>query len=105
MAISPILFNGTVSRMQDVSAMKHNEDAKGMVDQSNFQTAFHKEIDTRLSQVNQSDAAENRQKKFDAKDEGENSYGGDGGQHRKKEKKPQDGQVFVKKQGGFDIKI
>ena len=36
MAISPLLFNGSVSRMQDVSMIKHNEDAKGMVDQTNF---------------------------------------------------------------------
>ena len=32
MAISPILFNGSVTRMQDVSQIKHNEDMKGMVD-------------------------------------------------------------------------
>lgn len=105
MAITPILFNGTVSRMQDVTVQKHNEDTKGMVDQSNFQTAFHKEIDSRMKQVNQSDAAENRQKKFDAKDKGDNEYAGDGGQNRKQEKKNPDGTVVPKQTGGFDIKI
>ena len=104
MAISPILFNGTVSRMQDVSTVKHNEDAKGMVDQSNFQTAFHKEIDSRLKQVNQSDETRNQQKKFDAKDKGDNSYSGDGGQNRKK-KEETDGKVVPKMGGGFDMKI
>lgn len=105
MAITPILFNGTVSKMQDVTTLKHNEDAKGMVDQGNFQNAFHKEIDTRLNQVNQSDAAENRQKKFDAKDKGDNTYEGDGGRQRKKEKEKTDGQVVAKKMQRFDMKI
>lgn len=105
MAISPILFNGSVSRMQDVSTMKHNEDAKGMVDQSNFQNTFHKQIDSKLNQVHQSDTADNRQKKFDAKERGNNSYGGDGGQKRKKEEKPQDGRVITKQTGGFDMKV
>ena len=61
MAISPLLFNGSVSRMQDVSAIKHNEDAKGMVDQTNFQNTFNREIDSKVNQVHHSDDIENRQ--------------------------------------------
>ena len=78
MAISPVLFNGSVSRMQDVTQIKQNEDMKGMVDQTNFQNTFHKQIDHKLNQVHHSDNAENRQKKFDAKDKGDNEYSGDG---------------------------
>ena len=70
MAISPILFNGSVTRMQDVSQIKHNEDMKGMVDQTNFQSTFHKQIDHKMNQVHQSDNTENHQKKFDAKEKG-----------------------------------
>lgn len=104
MAISPLLFNGTVTRMQDVSTMKQNEDMKGMVDQSNFQTTFNKQIDTKMNRVHKSDDAENRQKKFDAKNKGDNEYSGDGGKQRQGNNKDE-GKVICKTQGGFDIKI
>lgn len=105
MAISPLLFNGSVSRMQDVSAIKHNEDVKGMVDQTNFQNTFNKEIDSKVNQVHHGDDIENRQQKHDAKEKGKNEYMGDGGRNRKSEKKPQDGRVIPKSRGGFDMKV
>lgn len=105
MAISPLLFNGSVSRMQDVSMIKHNEDAKGMVDQTNFQNTFNREIDSRINQVHQSDNLENRQQKHDAKEKGKNQYMGDGGKNRRKENTAQDGRVIPKSTGGFDMKI
>lgn len=104
MAISPILFNGSVTRMQDVTQIKQNEDTKGMVDQTNFQNTFHKQIDHKLKQVHQGDNTENRQKKFDAKDKGNNEYSGDGGKNRRQDKNT-DGRVVPKTLGGFDIKI
>lgn len=104
MAISPMMFNGSVTRMQDVTQVKHNEDMKGMVDQTNFQNTFHKQIDNKLNQVHQSDNAENRQKKFDAKDKGDNEYSGDGGKKRKQEKDA-DGKVIAKTFSGFDMKV
>lgn len=105
MAISPLLFNGSVSRMQDVSAIKHNEDVKGMVDQTNFQNTFNREIDSKLNQVHQSDDIEGRQQKHDAKEKGKNQYTGDGGKKRQNEKKPEEGRVIVKSPGGFDMKV
>ncbi|MBS7302741.1 MAG: hypothetical protein KIG50_01215 [Lachnospiraceae bacterium] len=105
MAITPLLFNGTVSRMQDVTAIKHNEDAKGMVDQNNFQTSFHREIDSRLNQVHKSDNTENGQKKFDAKDKGDNEYSGDGGKQRHQNGKQTDGRVILKSSNNFDMKV
>lgn len=104
MAISPLMFNGSVTRMQDVTQVKHNEDMKGVVDQTNFQNAFHKQIDHKLNQVHQSDNAENRQKKFDAKDKGDNEYSGDGGKRRKSDKNS-DGKVIAKTPRGFDMKV
>ena len=104
MAISPILFNGSVTRMQDVTQIKQNEDMKGMVDQTNFQNTFHKQIDQKLNQVHQSDNAENRQKKFDAKDKGDNEYSGDGGKKRQQNKSA-DGKVVAKIRSGFDMKV
>ena len=105
MAISPLLFNASVSRMQDVSMIKHNEDAKGMVDQTNFQNTFHKEIDSKVNQVHHSDDVEDRRQKHDAKEKGKNQYMGDGGKNRNKDSKPSDGRVIVKSQGGFDMKV
>ena len=104
MAISPLLFNASVSRMQDVSSIKHNEDAKSMVDQTNFQNTFNREIDSKVNQVHHSDDIENRQQKHDAKEKGKNQYTGDGGKKRDL-KKPQDGRVIAKSTGGFDMKI
>ena len=104
MAISPMMFNGSVTRMQDITPVKHNEDIKGMVDQTNFQNTFHKQIDNKLNQVHQSDNAENRQRKFDAKDKGDNEYTGDGGQKRKQEKNV-DGKVIAKTHRSFDMKV
>ena len=104
MAISPVLFNGSVSRMQDVTQIKQNEDMKGMVDQTNFQNTFHKQIDQKLNQVHQSDNAENRQKKFDAKDKGDNEYSGDGGKKRQQNQHA-DGKVIAKTRSGFDMKV
>jgi len=104
MAISPMMFNGSVTRMQDITPVKHNEDVKGMVDQTNFQNTFHKQIDNKLNQVHQSDNAENRQRKFDAKDKGDNEYAGDGGQKRKQEKN-MDGKVIAKTHRSFDMKV
>lgn len=105
MAISPMLFNGSVTRMQDVSMIKHNEDAKSMVDQTNFQNAFHKEVGAKINQVHKSDDTQSRQEKHDAKEKGKNKYMGDGGKNRNKERGPQDGRVVPKSVGGFDVKI
>lgn len=108
MAISPLLYNSTVTRMQDVTSIKHNEDVKGMVDQANFQTSFHKEINTKLNQVHKSDNTEYHQKKFDAKDKGDNEYAGDGGKrrdNRSSRDSKADGKVIPKTHSGFDMKI
>lgn len=105
MAISPLVFNGSVTRMQDVSAIKHNEDAKGMIDQSNFQNAFSREIDSKINHVHQSDDVENRQQRQDAKEKGKNEYHGDGGKQRQKKQGTLEGRVIAKSSGGFDVKI
>ena len=45
MAIGPIEMNGIISRTQDYSTIKQNEDNKGLVQQQAFQTHFEKELD------------------------------------------------------------
>lgn len=107
MSISRIELQGQISRAQDYTTIKHNEDNKGMVDQSNFQNQFHKAVDNRLTQVHQGQNAEKQDKSYDAKEKGNGQYSGDGGQKKKREEqddKP-DGKVMLKNMHRFDIKI
>lgn len=103
MAIGQVELNTAMSRIQDYATQKHNEDQKGIVDQTNFQTQFKKEITNNMKQVKQGEQAENRNKKFDAREKGNGEYHGDGGRNRKK--KDSDGRVVAKQSSGFDMKI
>ena len=105
MTISRVELQGQVTRAQDFTTIKHNEDNKVAVDQTNIQRQFDQNVDIRLRQVNQSDQAENHEKRFDAKEKGNGTYSGDGGKRRKKEEKEEDGKVVLKGRGGFDMKI
>lgn len=105
MTISRVELQGQVARTQDFTAIKHNDDNKAMIDQTNIQRQFDQNVDNRLHQVNQSEQAENQEKRFDAKEKGNGAYSGDGGKRRKKEEKEEDGKVVLKGRGGFDMKI
>lgn len=102
MTISRVELQGQLTRAQDFTNIKHNEDNKPMVDQSNFQHQFNQTVETRSRQVIQGEHTEYKEKGFDAKEKGDNHYAGDGGRKRKKE---EDGKVVLKGRGGFDIKI
>ncbi len=103
MTISRVEIQGQVTRAQDFTTIKQNEDNKAVVDQSNFQRQFGQTVENRVRQVHQGDRAENNSKKFDAKEKGNGSYAGDGGGRRRKTQ--EDGRAVPKTQGGFDIKI
>ena len=92
----------TISRAQDYSAVKHNEDNKAFVDQTNIGQQAAKTTEQRIREVHQSDDAEWHQNNPDAKEKGNNEYHGDGGRQRKKA--PQE-KMVIKGRGGFDIKI
>ena len=95
---------GTIARSQDYTSLKQNEDNKGIAQQSVLVQDRQRDETRKSQQVNQGDETMWQQKKFDARDKGSNSYEGNGGRDRKKEKQP-DGKVILKGQGGFDIKI
>ena len=103
MTISRVELQGQVARAQDFTTIKHNEDNKVMVDQSNFQQKFEESVENNASQLQQHDEMINNVKLFDSKEKGNGSYAGDGG--RKRKKSEQDGKVTLKTRGGFDIKI
>ena len=102
MAIGAIELT-TISRTHDYSTIKHNEDNKGILQQSQLGVDRKHEIEHNTKQVTRKEDAMWQQKKFDAKDKGNGAYQGDGGQKRKKEA---DGKVIAKGgYTGFDIKI
>ncbi|RKJ43550.1 hypothetical protein D7X25_25810 [bacterium 1XD42-8] len=105
MAISPLEMNGMITRTQDYSAMKHNENSKGAIDQNNLQNQFTKTVDQHIKTVHNPDDAQYHQYGYDSKEKGNNEYTGDGGKNRKKKKEKNEGKVIVKDKKSFDMKI
>ncbi|MBR1865878.1 MAG: hypothetical protein IJ801_05165 [Lachnospiraceae bacterium] len=93
----------TITRTQDYTTIKHNEDHKPMMDQMNIGQTVQQEEVKRSQEVVKSDEAEWYNKQFDARDKGDNEYNGDGGKKRKKKETRE--QVIVNGHQGFDIKI
>lgn len=93
----------TISRAQDYTTIKHNEDNKGTVDQSNFSQQFQKTTEQNIREVHSSDNTGWHERKPDAREKGNGQYSGDGGSRRRK--KPAQDRVVVKSRGGIDIKI
>lgn len=104
MAIGNVELNSAMTRIQDFTTMKHNEDQRGLVEQNQIHQQFSKELDTHMRQVVKSEQADYQNKKFDAKDKGSNQYSGDGGKHRKKDQNT-DGRFIAKSEAGFDVKV
>lgn len=99
MAIGQIEIQGQITRAQDFTVLKHNEDTRGAVEQTNVGNQFTKQVENQVKTVNQKEQPDNQNKKFDAKEKGSNEYNGDGGQNRKNEEKTPkepDGKVLLK---------
>lgn len=119
MAIGPVILNGVVSVSNDYSAIKHNEDNKGMLHQQGFQVQMEKQLDIRHTRITENEQMRKEERKFDAREKGDNEYTGDGGKKRRrqddmKQEKPvnpmnhanhANGKVTSKGQSSFDIKI
>lgn len=92
----------TITRAQDYTTVKHNEDNKGFVDQTNFSQQMQKTTEQHIRQVHSSDDTEWHHNNPDAKEKGHNEYQGDGGRRRKQAAGER---VVVKGRQGFDMKI
>jgi hypothetical protein len=103
MAFSSIELT-TISRAQDYTTIKHNEDNKGVVEQTNLGQQAIKTAEQRANSVHNSDNTEWQNRQHDAREKGHNEYAGDGGKRRKKTETESD-RVVVKGRGGFDMKI
>jgi len=105
MAIGLVEMQGGIPRVQDYASMKHQEDSKGIIDQSNLAGQNEKKIDEKANYVVRKDNASKSNNQADAKDQGKGQYAGDGGQHRKKDEIPVDGRVVVKGSSHFDVRL
>ena len=73
------------------------------MDQANFGQQMTKQVEKQTKRVNEGKNPEYHERKFDAKDKGNNEYRGDGGQSRKKkQEKDSDGKVIMKR---VDIRL
>ena len=93
----------TITRAQDYTTIKHNEDNKGPTEQMNIGQQVQKETDQKAREVNSSENSDWYNRQFDAKEKSDNEYSGDGG--KKRRKKEQKDQVIVNGHRGFDIKV
>lgn len=98
--------NATIARVQDYSAIKHNEDNKGYMHQVSIGQNREQDDAQKARQVRQGNEAGWQNKRPDAREKGSNTYQGNGGRDRK-EKKPAVEQMVIKDQPprGFDMKI
>lgn len=106
MAIGFVEMQGQITRAQDFTSIKHNEDTRPMVEQANFSQQMTKQIERQVSRVNEGKQPEYQEKNFDAKEKGSNEYNGDGGKSRKKKlEENADGKVLLKRVNNIDFSV
>jgi len=106
MGIDAIHLNGAMTGVQDYNTLRHQEESKAMLNQTNFQNQFNNKVENKLNQVQSKEDMDNKNRKFDAKEKGNNSYSGDGGKNRGSNDNERENNVrppYVG--GGFDMKI
>lgn len=98
MAIGAIEMQGQILRTQDYSAMKHQDDSRAEVSQSNIQQTRQVEAERQINRVNRSDQTSKQNMNSDASEHGNNEYSGDGGKHRNEARaaREADGKVLIK---------
>ncbi len=73
MTIRPVDF-ATIQRTDDVGMMKHQQDAKPVVEQQNIQVEIKKTGISRCFAGEDKDNASKEEERFDAREEGKNKY-------------------------------
>ena len=98
MAIGAIEMQGQILRTQDYSALKHQDDTKTEIVQSNIQQNRQVEAQRQFNRVNQSQNSAKSKMNQDASEKGSNEYSGDGGKNRNEARKAleEDGKVLIK---------
>lgn len=93
----------TIGRAQDYTTIKHNEDNKSMIDQTNLGQQQQRTEENRAKSVTDGQNADWHNNRQDAREKGKNEYAGDGGKNRNKNQTAD--RVVVKGRGSFDMKI
>lgn len=101
--ISPIVFQGTIQRTQDVSQLKQNEDTKPQTEHMTIANQQQQKEIKKHEQVTKQENADKHQDKYDAKEKGNGTYSGQQGKRDKKEQED-DGKVIVRQSASFDVK-
>ncbi|MBQ8946148.1 MAG: hypothetical protein IJ058_04960 [Lachnospiraceae bacterium] len=110
MAIGPIEMQGQILRTQDFAQIKHQEDVRGNVEQSQIQVTKDVEEERQANRVSGTQESANTKNQSDASDKGSNEYSGDGGAGRRearearalkeaREARARDGKVLLKSVG------
>ncbi len=99
-----------MQQMNEVSNIKHNEMTKPAVQQFDITAQLEKKVEIQAEQVTEKADADNRKKKFDAKDKSDNEYEGKRKKRTHAEEDidlQEDGHVTLKSMSSslFDIKI
>ncbi len=103
--IRPIELNGMLQRTDDIGVIKHQQDAKPLVDQQNIQAQITQNQNVMLHQVQNTSASDKTNNEADAKDEGKGACYSSR-KKKKNEKKQSIGKVINKNDvGGFDMKV
>lgn len=92
-----------ISRSQDYTTIKQNEDNKSLQDQTNIGQQIQKQTQQLTKEVKDSGNSDWYNRQPDAKEKGHNEYAGDGGRKRKKQEQHE--KMVVKGRSGFDIKV
>ncbi len=102
--ISPIEANGMISRAQDISVIRHNEENRGALDHMNFQNKMEAKQEREVRTVHDADNSDKADTHHDAKEKGKNEYVN---LRRPGKKKQEDAKekVVAKSAHGFDVKI
>lgn len=105
--IRPVDMNGMISRSQDVTTLKQNQDNKGIIDQNNFQQEFKKEIQHHMKKVNDPEKGQEEYKYGDKKEGNGAAHSKNHNKKReeKKENKKKEDRISVKGNSNFDIRI
>ena len=105
MAIGHVELQGGIQRLQDFSAIRHNEENRPTMEQAQSAIDFRQEVNTQAERVADSRDTDPDGAGLNGEGRGNARYRGDGGKRRrsaeeKKEKAQSDGKVFIKASPG-----
>lgn len=103
--ISPLESNGIISRTQDISILKQQEDSRTDITHHQTQTVFEDERDQYVHTVHHADDTDEADTHHDAREKGKNEYVDQRDKKRKKKQQEPQDRVIAKSVHGFDMKI